>query len=126
MGTELITPYLHQNSFNRNELTIIGWNRWKPFLCFDYIITTNQFHTTNYRKPLSKDRLHLHNEIMRLHKKGWGYTKIHRHLLQNGFEIGKSRTTVDKILKKMKKREEFLSQTIISEIENFRVKWLKE
>ena len=104
----------------------VGWNRWKPFLCFDYIITTHEFHSTNYRKPLSKDRLHLHNEIMRLHKKGWGYTKIHRHLLQNGFEIGKSRTTVDKILKKMKKREEFLSQTIISEIENFRVKWLKE
>ena len=47
-------------------------------------------------------------------------------MVENGFEIGKSRTTVDKILKKMKKREEFLSQTIISEIENFRVKWLKE
>ena len=46
---------------------------------------------------------------MRLHKKGWGYTKIHRHLLQNGFEIGKSRTTVDSIIKKIKKREEFLS-----------------
>ena len=118
-----LTPHYLLHS---KELTIVGWNRWKPFLCFDYIITTNQFHTTNYRKPLSKDRLHLHNEIMRLHKKGWGYTKIHRHLLQNGFEIGKSRTTVDKILKKMKKREEFLSQTIISEIENFRVKWLKE
>ena len=102
-------------------MTIVGWNRWKPFLCFDYIITTNQFHTTNYRKPLSKDRLHLHNEIMRLHKKGWGYTKIHRHLLQNGFEIGKSRTTVDKILKKMKKREEFLSNNKKGRFGSFRV-----
>ena len=121
----MINLTLHR-LLNRKELTIVGWNRWKPFLCFDYIITTNQFHTTNYRKPLSKDRLHLHNEIMRLHKKGWGYTKIHRHLIKNGFEIGKSRTTVDSIIKKIKKREEFLSQTIISEIENFRVKWLKE
>ena len=63
---------------------------------------------------------------MKLHKRRWGYTKIHRHLVENGFEIGKSMTTVDSIIKKIKKREEFLSQTIVSEIENFRVKWLKE
>ena len=56
---------------------------------------------------------------MRLHKKGWGYTKIHRHLLQNGFEIGKSRTTVDKILKKMKKRDEFYHQPIMDGYRNF-------
>ena len=99
----------------------VGWNRWKPFLCFDYIITTNQFHTTNYRKPLSKDRQHLHNEIMRLHKKGWGYTKIHRHLVNNGFEIGKSRTTVDSIIKKIKKRKEFLSNNNKGRFGSFRV-----
>ena len=63
---------------------------------------------------------------MKLHNKGWGYTKIHYHLIKNGFEIGKSRTTVNSIIQKINKREEFLSQTIISEIENFRVKWLKE
>ena len=63
---------------------------------------------------------------MKLHNKGWGYTKIHRYLIKNGFEIGKSRTTVNSIIQKINKREEFLSQTIISEIENFRVKWLKE
>ena len=120
--TNLTLDYL----LHRKELTIVGWNRWKPFLCFDRKITTNQFHSTNYRKPLSKDRICLHKEIMRLHNKGWGYTKIHRHLVNNGFEIGKSRTIVDSIIKKIKKREEFLSQTIISEIENFRVKWLKE
>ena len=115
-----------RRSFNRDELDNQGWDRWKPFLCFDYIITTHEFHSTNYRKPLSKNRIHLHKEIMKLHNKGWGYTKIHRHLVENGFEIGKSRTTVDSIIKKIKKREEFLSQIIISEIENFRVKWLKE
>ena len=58
---------------------------------------------------------------MRLHNKGWGYTKIHRHLLNNGFEIGKSRTTVDSIIKKIKKRKEFLSQPIIDEVGNFRI-----
>ena len=58
---------------------------------------------------------------MKLNDKGWGYTKIHRYLLKNGFEIGKSRTTVDSIIKKIKKREEFLSQPIIDGIGSFRV-----
>ena len=42
-------------------------------------------------------------------------------MLNNGFEIGKSRTTVDSIIKKIKKREEFLSQPIIDEFGNFRI-----
>ena len=56
---------------------------------------------------------------MKLHNKGWGYTKIHRHLIENGFEIGKIRTTVDSIIKKIKKREEFLSQTILMGLKTF-------
>ena len=58
---------------------------------------------------------------MRLHNKGWGYTKIHRHLLMNGFEIGKSRTTVDSIIKKIKKRKEFLSNNNKGRFGSFRV-----
>ena len=123
--TELTNPYLSLNSLYGDELDIVGWDRWKPFLCFDYTITTNQLHGSNYTKPLSKERIRVHDEIMRLHNKGWGYTKIHRHLLQNGFEIGKSRTTVDSIIKKIKKREEFLSQPIIDGIGNFRVEMRK-
>jgi hypothetical protein len=103
----------------------VRWDRWKPFLCFDNTITTNQFHTSIYRKPLSKDRIRLHKEIMKLHDKGWGYTKIHRYLVKNGFEIGKSRTTVDSIIKKIKKREKFLSQPIIDGIGNFRVEMME-
>ena len=94
-------------------MTIVGWNRWKPFLCFDYIITTHQFFPSKYSKPISKDRENLHQEIDKLHQLGWGYTKIHHHLVNNGFKIGESRTTVDKILKKMKKRETFLTQPIM-------------
>ena len=92
---------------------------------FNYIIKSQFSHKSNYKKPLSKDRIRLHNEIMRLHNKGWGYTKIHRHLLKIGYEIGKSRTTVDSIIKKIKKREEFLSQPIINEIKNFRIEMLE-
>ena len=54
-----------------------------------------------------------------------GYTKIHRYLLKNGFEIGKSKTTVDSIIKKIKKREQFLSQLIIDEIENIFIRFFK-
>ena len=62
---------------------------------------------------------------MKLNDKGWGYTKIHRYLLKNGYEIGKSRTTVDSIIKKIKKREEFLSQPVIEKIGNFRIMMTK-
>ena len=96
----LTNPFTLHRLLNRNRVICGGLEKWKPFLCFDYTITTNQLHGSNYTKPLSKDRQHLHNEIMKLHKKGWGYTKIHRYLLNNRFEIGKSRTTVDSIIKK--------------------------
>ena len=58
---------------------------------------------------------------MELHNNGWGYTKIHTYLSEKGFKIGKSRTTVDSIIKKIKKREEFLNQTIMDGYRNFRV-----
>ena len=67
-------------------------------------------------------RENLHNTIMKLHNEGWGYTKIHKHLLKNGFQIGKSRTTVDWIIKKIKKRQSFLNQPIYkSGFQDFRV-----
>ena len=62
---------------------------------------------------------------MKLHNKGWGYTKIHRHLLKNEFEIGKSRTTVDSIIKKIKKRDEFFHQPILDGYGNFRVEMME-
>ena len=74
-----------------------------------------------YLNPLTEDRKKLHQEIDKLHQLGWGYTKIHTHLRKNGFNIGKSRTTVDSILKKMKKKHEYLSQPILDGIGNFRV-----
>ena len=103
--------FTHQNSLNRDRLSLGVSNDKVPHLLFDYVITTHEFYSSSYFKPLTKKQTKLHNEIMRLHNKGWGYTKIHRHLLKNGFEIGKSRTTVDSIIKKIKKREDFSSHT---------------
>ena len=94
-----------------------------PFLVFDYVITTHQFFPSEYSKPISKDRQKLHQEIDKLHQQGWGYTKIHHHLVKNGFNIGKSRTTVDSIIKKMKKKNDYISQPIMDGIGNFRVEW---
>ncbi len=74
-----------------------------------------------YLNPLTEDRKKLHQEIDKLHQLGWGYTKIHTHLRKNGFNIGKSRTTVDKILKKMKRKHNYISQPILDGIGNFRV-----
>ena len=110
---------------NRNRNICGGCNKWKPFLCFNYTITTHQFHSTNYRKPLSNDRIRLHKEIMKLHDIGWGYTKTHRHLLKNGFKIGKSKTTVHSIIKKMKKRDEFLNQPVVEGYKDFDILFYK-
>ena len=94
-----------------------------PYLVFDYVITTHQFFPSEYYKPLSEDRQKLHQEIDKLHQQGWGYTKIHTYLRKNGFEIGKSRQTVNTMIKKMKKRDEFYHQSIMDGYGNFRVEW---
>ena len=112
-------------SFNCRGVIPVGSDDYIPHLIFDYVITTHEFYSSNYFKPLTKKQTKLHTEIMRLHNKGWGYTKIHRHLVKNGFEIGKSRTTVDSIIKKIKKRKEVLSQPIIDGIGNFRVEMIE-
>ena len=55
---------------------------------FDYSIKSQFFHKSNYKKPLSKDRIYILKEIMKLINKGWGYTKIHQYLVDNGYEVG--------------------------------------
>ena len=76
-----------------------------------------------YLNPLTEDRKKLHQEIDKLHQQGWGYTKIHTHLRKNGFKIRKSRTTVNIMIKKIKKREEFYHQPIMDGYGNFRIEW---
>ena len=59
---------------------------------------------------------------MRLHNKGWSNIRIHDHLLKNGYEIGKSINTISQITRRIKKRQEISSQSIVEEIGNFRIK----
>ena len=114
-------PKNYQRSLYSDELCLDVGKEKIPYLIFDYVITTHQFFPSEYSKPISKDRENLHQEIDKLHQLGWGYTKIHTHLRKNGFNIGKSRTTVDKILKKMKRKHNYISQPIMDGYGNFRV-----
>ena len=95
-------------------------------MIFDYVIQSHQFNPTPYySKPLSDNRIKIQNKVMELHNQGLGYTKIHQYLTKNGYDVGKSRTTVDHMIKKMKKRDEFFSQPIFDGIGNFRIKMLE-
>ena len=83
-------------------------------------------HHSYFTKELSDSRKRTQNKVRELHNQGLGYTKIHQYLTKNGYEIGKSRTTVDSMIKKMKKRDEFFSQPILDGIGNFRVEMMKD
>ncbi|MBT6017982.1 hypothetical protein HOG81_02100 [bacterium] len=97
-----------------------------PHLIFDYVITSHQFNPTPYfTKQLSQSRIKTQNKVEELHNQGLGYTKIHRYLRENGYEVGKSRTCVDSMIKKMNKRNQFFSQPILDGIGNFRVKMIE-
>ena len=98
----------------------------KPFLVFDYYISSNEFSPSQYFSKDISHRKELHDIIWKFHLQGWGYTKIHQYLLKNDFEIGKSRTCVDHILKKLKKRKKVLEQSEIGEYRNFELVWEKE
>ena len=93
-----------------------------PHLVFDYVITTHQFFPSNYFiKDIPKNRQPIRKKVRELFNQGWGYTKIHKYLLKNGYEVSKHRTSVDCMIKKMKNRDEFFTQPILDGIGNFRV-----
>jgi hypothetical protein len=97
-----------------------------PYLVFDYSVSLNKFSSSPYFSKDISHRKELHDIIWKFHLQGWGYTKIHQYLLKNDFEIGKSRTTVYHILKKLKKRKRVLSQNEIGEYRNFNLVWMEE
>ena len=95
-----------------------------PFLTFNFVTHTHKLNPSPYYRQLSKDREKLHTEIMKLHHKGWGYTKIHHHLKKNNYNIGNSRTTVDYIIKKRLERDRFFNQEITEEYNGFDIVFL--
>ena len=90
-----------------------------PFLVFKFHSITHLLSPTPYHLPLSKNTEKLHKEIFRLRDLGLGYSRIHKELVKNGFKIGKSRTTVDSIIRKRLKRDEFFNQKVVEEYSDF-------
>ena len=97
-----------------------------PYLVFDFYVSLNKFSPSQYFSKDISDRKELHDIIWKFHLQGWGYTKIHQYLLKNDFNIGKSRTTVYHMLKKLKKRKKVLEQNEIGEYRNFELVWMEE
>ncbi len=89
------------NLFNGEKYSTGGY---LTYLIFNVLVQSNIFSVHQYKREFL-ERENIRNKVWELHKEGWGFTKIHRYLKNNGFEIGESRTTVDSMIKKMKKRE---------------------
>ena len=96
-----------------------------PFLTFTFYTITHNFVPSNYYRPLSRTQLKLHKEIVILQKKGLSYRKIHIELINKGFKIGISPSTVHSIIKKMKKRDKFLNQPVIEGYKDFDIIFYK-
>ena len=87
-------------------------------MVFDYVITTHQFFPSNYFiKDIPKNRQPIRKKVRELFNQGWGYTKIHKYLLKNGYEVSKHRTSIDCMIKKMKKKLYELNQLRMLNIE---------
>jgi site-specific DNA recombinase len=118
-----------QNSHNPTKTTPhseVGYCRVRkqPYLVFDFYVSLNKFSPSQYFSKDISERKELHDKIWELHSNGMGYTKIHQYLIQNHYKIGKSRTCVDYILKKMKKRKQVLSHPTTERYQDFKLRYL--
>ena len=96
-----------------------------PIIVFDFYTKTHLLVPSSYHIPLSKGREKLHNVIFKLYNQSLGYKKIHKRLIEKGFKIGKSPSTVDSIIKKRIKREEFLNRPVFEEYRNFDIEFYR-
>ena len=58
-------------------------------------------------------------------KGGLGYKRIHKVLVKEGFEVGKSPNCVNSMIKKRLKREEFLNRKDNIEYKEFKIMGMK-
>ena len=123
--SDLTTPNYLRNSFYGDTINNRGWGYYLPFLVFEHIVTTHHFNPTQYFRKY-QDRKVIQDKVWELHIKGWGYTKIHHYLVNNNYEVGKSRTVVDSMIKKRIKKERILNQpVIIDRFVDFRMEVLR-
>jgi hypothetical protein len=90
----------------------------KPYLTLDFVVISHKFSPNQFVYRNYKERQPIHKRINQLTKQGLGYKRIHRVLTSEGFDIGKSPTCVDTMIKKIKKRKSILSQKTTTEFKN--------
>ena len=99
----------------------MGFDSSIPFLVFKFHSITHKLSPSPYHLPLSKNTEKLHKEIFRLKSLGLGYRKIHKKLVEKGYKIGKSPSTVNSIIEKRLKRDKFLNTKVFEEYRDFRI-----
>ena len=82
---------------------------WRPYLTFKFVVVTHEFSTNQYLYNFPKLKLR-NNKIWELYYKGWGFTKIHRYMVENGYKVSKYPSSIGNIIKCRIKREEVLNQ----------------
>ena len=116
--------------YNFEHITLLHCKKhitggYNPYLTFNVLIQSNIFSVHQYKREYP-ERESIRIKVWELHKEGWGYTKIHRYLKKSGYEVGKSRTTVDTMIKKIKKREYILGlQDQIRKYEDFKIQYFR-
>ena len=103
---------------------IVGGFFNRPYLTIDFIVVSHKFNPTPYIRDISH-RKSIHKRIRQLSNEGLGYRRIHRVLVKEGFDIGKSPTCVDTMIRKMDQRKRILKQKTISVLDQIRIEVLK-
>ena len=103
---------------------IVGGFFNRPYLTIDFIVVSHKFNPTPYIRDISH-RKSIHKRIRQLSDQGLGYRRIHRVLVKEGFDIGKSPTCVDTMIRKMDQRKRILKQKTISVLDQIRIEVLK-
>ena len=99
---------------------------WRPYLTLKYLVVTHQFSTTPYLYHFPKLKLR-NKKIWELYNKGWGFTKIHRYMVENGYKVSKYPSSIGNIIKYRIKREEVLNQpTKVEKFLDFGMEMMKD
>ena len=105
--------------------SILGFDSSVPFLLFTFHTRTHKLQNSKYLKPLNKITEKLHKEIFRLKSLGLSYRKIHKKLVEKGYKIGNSPSTVNSIIEKRLNRDKFLNMKVSEDYRNFEIKFFK-
>ena len=80
MKTYWIIKSPHTHKLFDGDSFICG--KWKPYLIFDFVLTTHQFNPTPFFRWY-QDRKIVRDKVWELQNRGWGCTKFNHYLVEN-------------------------------------------